>query len=288
MSAGIQETRAKTVEYNIGEWNMVASSRTPVMFVHGLWLHSTSWEGWAERFREAGYEPILPEWPGVPETIADARKYPERQAGVGLMEISNHHAEIIRRLDKKPILIGHSVGGFIVQHLLGQDLGAAAVAICPGQIKGVFAIAPAQAKSAFAFLINPANVKNAVSLNPQQFRYGFANAVSQKESDELFAKWTIPSPARPLFQLALGNFIPNSPAKVNTANATRGPLLLMSGKLDHTVPDILTRSTFKQYRGSAASTEYKRFDDRGHSLICDSGWPELADYSLSWLRSKGL
>lgn len=265
-----------------------SENRTPVMFIHGLWLHSTSWEGWAERFREAGFEPILPEWPNVPDTVSEARKHPDQQGGVGLREISNHHADIIRRLDKKPILIGHSVGGFIAQHLLGQGLAAAAVAICPGQIKGVFAIAPAQAKSAFSFLINPANTKRAVSLNRKQFRYAFANAVSQAESDEMFEKWTMPSPARPLFQLALGNFIPNSPAKVNTSNTTRGPLLLMSGKLDHTVPDVLTRSTFKQYRRSSASTEYKRFEDRGHSLICDSGWPELADYSISWLNSKGL
>ncbi|KQZ15682.1 MULTISPECIES: alpha/beta hydrolase [unclassified Mesorhizobium] len=267
---------------------MAKAERTPVMFVHGLWLHSSSWEGWAERFREAGYEPILPEWPGVPNSVAEARKHPDQQAGVGLMEISTHHADIIRKLPSKPILIGHSVGGFIVQHLLGQDLGRAAIAICPGQIKGVFAIAPAQARSTIAFLSNPANTKRAVSLNPAQFRFGFANAVSQQECDEMYSKWTIPSPARPLFQLALGNFIPNSPAKVDTANAKRGPLLLMSGKLDHTVPDVLTRSTFKQYRNSSASTEYKRYDDRGHSLICDSGWPQLAEDSLAWLKAKGL
>ncbi|MEI5098257.1 alpha/beta fold hydrolase [Streptomyces sp. PmtG] len=260
--------------------------RTPVMFVHGLWLHSTSWQGWADTFREAGYEPLLPEWPGVPATVAEARRHPERQAGVGLAEISEAHAEVIRTLDTPPVLIGHSVGGFIAQHLLGQGLGAAAVAICPGQIKGVKAIAPAQAKSAFAFLRNPGNTKRAVSLDPAQFRYAFANAVSQEESDELFEEWTIPSPARPLFQLALGNVTPNSAAKVNTGNETRGPLLLLSGKLDHTVPDVLTRSTFKQYRHSSAITEYQRFDDRGHSLIVDHGWPDLAATSLAWLRKS--
>ncbi|MEV7941690.1 alpha/beta hydrolase [Kitasatospora sp. NPDC088264] len=259
------------------------SNRTPVMFIHGLWLHSTSWQGWADRFRDAGYEPILPEWPGVPATIAQARRNPDPQGGIGLAEISAHHARIIRDLDTPPVLVGHSVGGFIAQHLLGQNLAQAAVAICPGQIKGVKAVGPAQAKSAFAFLRNPGNTKRAVSLNPEQFRYAFANAVSQQESDQLFDEWTIPSPARPLFQLALSNFAPHSPAKVDTRNESRGPLLLLSGKLDHTVPDVLTRSTHKQYRKSPAVTDYHRFDDRGHSLTVDHGWTELADHTLTWL-----
>ncbi|MFD9419148.1 alpha/beta hydrolase [Streptomyces goshikiensis] len=266
----------------------MAANRTRVMFIHGLWLHSTSWEGWAETFLEAGYEPLLPEWPGVPDTVAEARRRPEAQAGVGLAEISAHHARRIRALDTPPVLIGHSVGGFIAQHLLGRNLGSAAVAICPGQIKGVKALAPAQARSTSAFLCNPANTGRAVSLGAGQFRRAFANAVPREESDALFERWTIPSPARPLFQLALGNFARRSPAGVDTGNASRGPLLLLSGKLDRTVPDVLTRSTFKRYRGSGASTEYWRYDDRGHSLVVDAGWPTLADTSLTWLRGKGL
>lgn len=262
--------------------------RKPVVFVHGLWMHSTSWQGWVDRFRDAGYEPITPEWPGAPDTVAAARAQPESQAGIGLAEISAHHAKVISTLDAKPILIGHSVGGFIVQHLLGQDLGVAAIAFSPGQIKGVKAVGPAQAKSTASFLKDPRNTKNSVSLSAEQFRYAFANGVSQAESDELFEKWTIPSPARPLFQLALANFAPGSPAKVNTANQTRGPLLLVGGKIDHTVPDVLVRSAFRQYRKSRAVTEYKRYDDRGHSLTADSGWPQLASDSLKWLAEKGL
>ncbi|MCY0918728.1 alpha/beta fold hydrolase [Streptomyces sp. H27-G5] len=264
---------------------MTTPHRTPVVFIHGLWLHSTSWQGWAEAFLDAGFEPILPEWPGVPATVTEARRRPGDQAGVGLAEISEAHARIIRELPTAPVLVGHSVGGFIAQHLLGQGLGSAAVAVCPGQIKGVKAIAPAQAKSTFAFLRDPVNIKHAVSLNTEQFRYGFANAVSERESAELYDEWTIPSPARPLFQLALGNFVPHSAARVNTDNETRGPLLLLSGRLDHTVPDVLTRSTYKQYRDSRATTEYQCFEDRGHSLTVDHGWPDLARTSLGWLDS---
>ncbi|MFF7251288.1 alpha/beta hydrolase [Embleya sp. NPDC008237] len=265
----------------------MTTKRTPVVFIHGLWLHSTSWRAWAERFRDAGYEPLMPEWPGVPATVLAARRQPEEQGGVGLAEIAEAHVRVIRELPSPPVLVGHSVGGFIAQRLLGEGLAAAAVAICPGQIKGVKAVGPAQAKSTFPFLRNPANTKRAVSLNQDRFRYAFANAVSRKESEDLFAAWTIPSPARPLFQLALGNLTPNSAARVATENQSRGPLLLLSGKLDHTVPDVLTRATFKRYGKSRATTEYRCFDNRGHSLIVDHGWPDIADASLTWLADAG-
>lgn len=261
--------------------------RTPVVFIHGLWLHSTSWRNWIERFRKAGYEPLAPEWPGVPGTVLATRRDPQNQVGVGLAEIAAAHADVIRGLDTPPVLIGHSVGGLIAQQLLGEGLAAAAVAICPGQIKGVKAIGPAQLKSTYAILRNPANAKRAVSLNQAQFRYGFANTVSRKESEDLFAAWTIPSSARPLFQLALGNLTRNSPAEVATGNQSRGPLLLLSAKQDHTVPDVLTRATLKRYRNSRATTDYRCFEDRGHSLTVDSGWPEIAESALLWLADAG-
>jgi alpha-beta hydrolase superfamily lysophospholipase len=266
----------------------MSTSRTPVVFVHGLWLHSSSWQNWVEAFNAAGYEAITPEWPGVADTVAEARGHPERQAGKGLNEIVDHFAAIIAGLDAKPIVIGHSFGGLISQRLLGQDAAIAAVAIDPAQIKGVLPLPLAQLRSAFPALSNPLNFKRSVSLTQKQFRYGFGNALTEQESNELWERWTIPSPARPLFEAASANFAPKSPAKVNVRNNERGPLLLISGKADHTVPDVVTRAAYKLYRHSTAVTELKQFEGRGHSLALDHGWKDVADASLTFLQSHGV
>ena len=263
-------------------------SPTPVVFIHGLWLHATSWSSWLELFREAGYNPIAPGWPGEPDTVAEAREHPEYVANIGINDITGHYADIIDGLDQQPVIIGHSYGGLIAEKLLGQGVGTAAVAIDPAQIKGVLPLPLAQIRAALPGLGNPTNLHKAVSLSQKEFRFGFGNAVSEEESNALYEKWTIPSPARPLFQAAAANFVMHSQAKVNTANETRGPLLLISGLEDHTVPDVVTRSTLKQYRDSAAVTELKQFEGRGHSLTIDSGWKQVADDIQDWLKEKGL
>jgi alpha-beta hydrolase superfamily lysophospholipase len=263
-------------------------SPTPVVFIHGLWLHATSWSPWLELFREAGYNPIAPGWPGEPGTVAEAREHPEYVANIGINDITGHYADIIDGLDRQPVIIGHSYGGLIAEKLLGQGVGTAAVAIDPAQIKGVLPLPLAQIRAALPGLGNPTNLHKAVSLSQKEFRFGFGNAVSEEESNALYEKWTIPSPARPLFQAAAANFVMHSQAKVNTANETRGPLLLISGLEDHTVPDVVTRSTLKQYRDSAAVTELKQFEGRGHSLTIDSGWKQVADDIQDWLKEKGL
>jgi pimeloyl-ACP methyl ester carboxylesterase len=261
----------------------MTASRTPVVFIHGLWLHATSWNRWLDLFRDAGYEPIAPGWPGEPETVRAARENPDLVADTGIDDAVGHFAEIIGALDVKPVIIGHSFGGLLAEKLLGQDLAAAAVAIDPAQVKGVLPLPLAQIRAALPVLGNPANLHKAISLTAKQFRFGFGNALSEEESDDLYEQWSIPAPARPLFQAAVANFVVHSEAKVNTANQMRGPLLLISGKQDHTVPDVTTRSTLKQYRDSTAVTELKQFEGRGHSLTIDSGWREVADATLEWL-----
>jgi pimeloyl-ACP methyl ester carboxylesterase len=261
---------------------------TAVIFIHGLWLHATSWGPWAELFQEAGYEPLTPGWPGDPDTVEEARRNPENIAGHGIDDVVDHFAGIISTLPAKPILVGHSFGGMIAQKLLGRDLAAAAVAIDAAQIKGVLPLPLSSLRATLPVFKNPANKHKAVSLTAEQFRYAFGNAIPEEESTALFEKWAIPAPGKPLFEAAAANFNPHSPAKVDTANEVRGPLLLVMGGKDHTVPEAVTKATLKQYRHSSAVTDIKEFPDRAHSLTIDSGWRAVADASLTWLKEHGL
>jgi pimeloyl-ACP methyl ester carboxylesterase len=266
----------------------VPTNRTPVVFIHGLWLHATSWAAWADLFREAGYDPIAPGWPGDPDTVEAARANPDALADHGIDEVTDHYAAIISGLPARPVLIGHSFGGMIAEKLLGQGHGAGAVAIDAAQIKGVLPLPLSALHSTLPVFKNPANRHKAVSLTADQFRYSFGNAVSEDESSELYERWAIPAPGKPLFEAAAANFQLHSPAKVNTGNDNRGPLLLVMGGRDHTVPEAITKSTLKQYRHSDAVTELTEFPDRGHSLTIDSGWRAVADECLTWLGKHGL
>ncbi|MEY9857037.1 pimeloyl-ACP methyl ester carboxylesterase [Catenulispora sp. GAS73] len=261
---------------------------TPVIFIHGLWLHATSWELWTELFQHEGYAPSAPGWPGDPDTVEEARANPESIADHGIDDVVEHYAAIIRELPVPPILIGHSFGGMIAQKLLGQNLAAAAVAIDAAQIKGVLPLPLSALRATLPVFKNPGNKHKAVSLTAEQFRFAFGNAVSPEESNTLYERWSIPAPGKPLFEAAAANFNPHSPAKVDTANENRGPLLLMTGGKDHTVPEAVTRATLKQYRHSEAVTDLTDFPDRGHSLTIDSGWREVADTALRWLRQQDL
>jgi pimeloyl-ACP methyl ester carboxylesterase len=260
----------------------------PVLFIHGLWLHATSWDPWLEAFAQAGYDASAPGWPGDPASVSEARDHPEAMADHGIDDVVAHYAKIIADLDVKPILIGHSFGGMIAQKLLGQDLAAAAVAIDAAQIKGVLPLPLSALRATLPVFKNPANKHRTVALDAEQFRFAFGNAIPAEESDALFARWAIPAPGKPLFEAAAANFNPHSPAKVDTDNAGRGPLLLMMGGQDHTVPEAITKATLKQYRHSDAVTDIIEFADRAHSLTIDHGWREVADTALTWLHAQSL
>jgi non-heme chloroperoxidase len=266
----------------------VGPAGRPVVFVHGLWLHATSWDPWVDLFREAGYAPIAPGWPGDSDTVEETRGDPSRVADKGLDEVVDHYAQVIRGLDAPPIVIGHSFGGLIVQRLLGQDLAAAAVAIDPAPIQGVLVLPVSALRVASIALRKPANRHEAISLTAEQFRYGFGNALPEQESNDLYERWNIPSPGKPLFEAALANFTPHSPAKVNTGNRNRGPLLVTAGGQDHTVPVAISTATRRLYHKSPAVTDFRDFPDRGHSLTIDHGWREVADYVLDWLKQRGV
>lgn len=266
---------------------MSAADR-PVVFIHGLWLHATSWAPWQEYFQQRGYRPIAPGWPGDPDTVELARQQPELIADHGIEDVTEHYANIIADLDVAPILIGHSFGGMIAEKLLGENHGAAAIGIDAAQIKGVLPLPLSSLRATLPVFKNPANKHRAVSLTADEFRYSFGNALSEEESQQLYDKWTIPAPGRPLFEAAAANFSLHSPAKVQTDNSDRGPLLLVMASEDHTVPESITKSTFKQYRHSSAVTELLEFTGRGHSLTIDSGWQDVADGCLNWLTEQGL
>jgi pimeloyl-ACP methyl ester carboxylesterase len=260
---------------------------TPVVFVHGLWLHSASWNRWIELFGKNGYDAVSFDWPSDSPTVAEARAEPERAAGFGLRQIVDGHAAAIAGLSAKPIVIGHSFGGLIAQRLLGDGHAIAAVAIDAAPPKGVLYLPPSALRVASIGLRNPANRKRAKALTREQFRYGFGNAVSQDESDALYDEWSIPSPMRPLFEAAAAAVSPRSPAAVDRRSNDRGPLLLTAGGEDRTVPTAITHQTRKLYHKSTAITDLHEFPEKGHSLCIDSGWREVADVCLDWLKKQG-
>lgn len=267
---------------------MNSMKANPVLFIHGLWLHPHSWTAWVERFTHAGYTASAPGWPGVRETVDESRQHPEEIADHGIDDVVGHYLAIIEHLPAPPILVGHSFGGMITEKLLGMGHAAAAVAIDAAQIKGVLPLPLSSLRATLPVFKNPANRHRAVSLTPEQFRYSFGNALSSEESAALFAQWAIPAPGRPLFEAATANFSLHSPAAVDTDNAERGPLLLVMGGRDHTVPEAITKATLKQYRHSGATTDLIEFEDRGHSLTIDHGWAEVADACLTWLDKNAL
>ncbi len=264
------------------------NSATQVLFIHGLWLHSASWQPWIDLFTEHGYAPSAPGWPGDAPTVEATRNDPDAVADRGIEEVTEHYAAVIEALPSPPILIGHSFGGLLVQKLLGEGLGAAGIAIDAAQIKGVLPVPLSSLHATLPVFKNPANRHRAVSLTADQFHYAFGNAISREESDRLYEAWTIPGPGRPLFEAATANFSPHSPAKVRTENTERGPLLLIMGGLDHTVPETITKATAKLYRDSVARTDVVEFADRGHSLVIDDGWSAVAQSCLGWLEKQQL
>ena len=261
-----------------------ATGRTPAVFVHGLWLLPSSWDRWAEVFDEAGYAALAPGWPDDPETVAEANANPEVFANKTVGDVADHFAEVIGKLDRKPVVIGHSFGGLLAQILAGRGLSTATVAIDPAPFRGVLPLPISALRSASPVLTNPANRHRAVPLTYEQFRYGFANAVSEDEARQLYDAFAVPAPGAPLFQAATANFNPWTEAKVDHKNPERGPLLIISGEKDHTVPWAIANASFKKQKKNKGVTEIVEISGRGHALTIDSGWREVADKALEFVR----
>jgi non-heme chloroperoxidase len=261
-----------------------ASGRAPVVFIHGLWLLPSSWDRWAAVFEEAGFTALTPGWPDDPETVEEANAHPEVFAGKTVGQVADHYDEIIRRLERKPAVIGHSFGGLLTQIIAGRGLAAASVAIDPAPFRGVLPLPISALKAGRPVLGNPANRSRAVPLTFDQFRYSFANAVSEEEAKELFETYAVPAPGAPLFQAATANLNPWTEAKVDSENPERGPLLIISGEKDHTVPFALSNAAFKKQDRNPGVTEFAEIAGRGHALTIDSGWREVADKALEFVK----
>jgi pimeloyl-ACP methyl ester carboxylesterase len=261
-----------------------SSGKTPVVFIHGLWLLPSSWDGWAGLFEEAGYAPVTPVWPDDPETVEQARANPEVLAKKTLGQIADHTAEVIGKLTKKPAVMGHSTGGLLAQIIAGRGLSAATVAIDPGPFRGVLPLPIAALRSAMPVLKNPLNRGRAVTLTLDQFKYGWANALSEEEAKQLYETYHVAAPGVALMQMANANLNPWTEAKADTRNPDRGPLLIIDGEKDHTVPWAIANASFKRQRRNAGVTEIKMIPNRGHSLTIDSGWREVADTALAFVK----
>ena len=277
------ETNAtRTTEEQVAQAN--ATGLAPVVFIHGLWLLPSSWDRWAAVFEEAGYTALTPGWPDDPQTVEEANAHPEVFAHKTVGQVADHYTAVIGQLDKKPAVIGHSFGGLLAQIVAGRGLSTATVAIDPAPFRGVLPLPISALKSAAPVLGNPANHSRAVPLTYEQFRYGFANAVSEEEAKQLYETYAVPASGKPLFQAATAHLNPWTEAKVDSKNDGRGPLLIISGEKDNTVPWAIANASYKKQNRNKGVTEIVEMKNRGHALVVDSGWREVADTALAFVQ----
>jgi non-heme chloroperoxidase len=261
-----------------------ASGKQPVVFVHGLWLLPSSWDRWAAVFEEAGYAALTVSWPDDPDTVQEALAHPEVFAHKKVGMIADHIEDVIAALTRKPALVGHSIGGLLVQMLAGRAIAAATVAVDPGPFRGVLPLPYHLIRATEPVWRNPANHHRAVPLTFEEFRYGFANAVDEEQAKRLYDTFAVPASGTPIFQAASANLNPVTEAKVNIANPDRGPLLIISGEKDNTVPPSVAHAAYQRQRHNPGVTEVADMPNRGHSLVIDDEWREVADTALAFVQ----
>jgi len=261
-----------------------ASGRTPVVFIHGLWLLPSSRDNWVGLAEDNGYAGVTPSWPDDPLTVEEARAEPEALANKNLAQIADHTADVIGRLSRKPAVMGLSTGVLLAQILAGRGRSAATVAIDPGPFRGVLPLPLSALKASSPVLKNPANRGKAVTLTFDQFKYGWANALGDEEARQLYDTYHVAGPGIALNQMANANLNPFTEAKVDTKNPDRGPLLIVDGEKDHTVPWAIANASYKKQKRNPGVTEIVKMPNRGHSLTIDSGWREVAQTSLDFVK----
>jgi pimeloyl-ACP methyl ester carboxylesterase len=276
--AGITERETQQVE------RANESGKTPVVFIHGLWLLPSSWDNWVRFFEEAGYAAVTPSWPDDPETVEEARAHPEVLAKKTLKQVADHTADVMGKLDKKPAVMGHSTGGLLTFMIADRGLSAASVAIDPGPFRGVLPLPISTLKVSAPVLKNPLNRGRAITLTLDQFKYGWANALSEEEAKQLYETYHVAGPGSALMQMANANLNPFTEAKVDPKNPHRGPLLILEGEKDHTVPWAIANAAYNRQKHNEAVTEIEKVPNRGHALTIDHGWREVADKALAFVN----
>jgi non-heme chloroperoxidase len=261
-----------------------AGGRTPVVFVHGLWLLASSWERWTTLFEESGYAPVAADWPDDPATVEEARANPHALAGKSVRQVADHIAEVVGALNKRPAVVGHSFGGLIAQNVAGRGISAATVAVDPAPFRGVLPLPLPALRSTLPVTRNPLNRARAVTLTFDQFRYGWANAIDAGEARRLYDRYHVAAPGLPIFQAALANLNPGAETRVDTKNPDRGPLLIFTGEEDHAVPPAMSNAAYRKQQRNPGVTELAEMPDRGHSLTIDSGWHEVAERALEFVK----
>src|SRR5215475_10814068 len=261
-----------------------AASNTPVVFIHGLWLLPSSWASWVDFFTQAGYAPLTPDWPDDPQTVEEARANPDVLAGKTLKEVADHAADVIGMLDRKPVVMAHSTGGLVAQMLAGRGLSAATVAIDPGVFRSVLPLPVSTLKATGPFLVNPRYRSRAITLTFDQFKYGWTNALDEDEAKRLYQAYHVAGSGIALAQMGNANLNPGTESKVDTKNPDRGPLLVLDGEKDHTVPWAIANASYKRQMRNPNVTEIKKMPNRGHSLTIDHGWQEVAQTALDFVK----
>src|SRR3954463_14546342 len=255
--------------------------QSPIVLIHGLWLTSRSWEGWKQRFEQRGHEVLVPAWPRMEREVEALRRDPSVMNGLGLAEVIEHYARIVRRLDPPPIIMGHSTGGLLTEMLLDRGLGAAGVTLSPAPVKGVLRLPPALLRSVFPGLRNPANRKRTIPLTPKQFHFSFTNTMNHADAQAAYERYYVPAPGRVVFQAAFANLNPHAVTKVDFHKDDRPPLLVLGNDQDHTIPASVSREAATRLGKSEAVVDYKEFAGRPH-FPAAPGWEAVADYALDW------
>ena len=261
-----------------------ATTATPVIFIHGLWLLPSSWDNWAALFEEAGYVALTPDWPDDPATVEEARAEPEVLAKKTLGQVADHTTQVIGALEKKPVLIGHSTGGLLAEILAGRGLAAVTVAIDPGVFRGVLPLPLSVLRGVGPFLVNPRTRGRAITLTFDQFRYGWTNALDEAEAMELYDKFHVAGSGVSLVQMGNANINPWTESKVDIKNPDRGPLLIIDGEKDHTVPWAIAKAAYDRQKQNSGVPEIGKVPNRGHSLSIDHGWREVAETALAFVK----